>query len=276
MAVFNEMVVTNDGKIQYAKAMAGKKIQFTKVTFGSGNPASQSAAVELKGLVRAEIEGAIESVDTTTTEGVAIITASVNNASLSDELYIKEIGVFCKDPDTGATVMYSYCYSPNDIDVIPSSLSGAVIWKMRIQLAITNVASTTEPTEPTEQSDFIDFTPVITPTAADESVYISEVIAKGRYIVKHGSVTAYYSITGKLTNMEWALSRLTSLKISLPLASTGGVGFHAPMRVVISDGSTILVDVLGSIPSNSNAIDVNYIGTQNGNFSLNFSVQYYS
>lgn len=273
MATFNDMVVTRDGKIQYSKAMAGKKIQFTKVVFGSGNPASQAAAVELKGLVRAEIEGSIESVDTTTTEGVAIITASVNNATLSDELYIKEIGVFCKDPDTNATVMYSYCYSPNDIDVIPSSLSGAVIWKMRIQLAITNVESTTEPTE---QSDFIDFTPVLTPTATDETVYISEVVANGKYIVKHGSVTAYYSITGKLTNMELALSRLTLLKISLPLASTGGVSFHAPMRVVINDGSAILVDALGTIPSNSNAINVNYIGTQNGNFSLNFSVQYYS
>ena len=147
MAKFNQMIVTNVGRLQYAKAMAGKRIVITKVVFGSGSPASQSAASELTSLVRAEITGTIEGVDTTSLEGVAIVTANVNNASLESPLSIKEIGVFCKDPDTSEEVMYAYCYSPNDIDVIPSSGSGTVVWKIRVQLAITNAVGEETPAQ---------------------------------------------------------------------------------------------------------------------------------
>lgn len=272
MAQFNDMIITKGGKFIYAKAMAGKPIAFTKVLFGSGNPVSQTEAEALTGLVRSEIAGAVESINTTSKEGVAIITAAVNNETLNNKLSIKEIGVFCNDPDTGEEVMYAYCYSPNDIDVIPSSAGGVVVWKIRIQLEITNVVAQETPIE---QTDFIDFTPVITQTATDETVYISQVIATGRYTVKHDYVTVYYSVTGKLTNMEAALNELTSLAISLPLASRSGIGVHAPMHVVIDDGTTVLVDVLGEIAPNKEVIDLNYIGTQNGDFRLNFSVQYY-
>lgn len=272
MAQFNDMVITKGGKLIYAKAIAGKAITFTKVLFGSGNPVSQSAVENLTGLVRSEIAGAVESINTTSKEGIAIIMAAVNNESLNDKLAIKEIGVFCKDPDTGNEVMYAYCYSPNDIDIIPSSSGGIVVWKIRIQLEISNVVAQETPIE---QEDFVDFTPVITQTAKDETVYISQVIATGRYTVKHDYVTVYYSITGKLSNMYLALSNLTSLSISLPMASKSGIGVHAPMHVAISDGTTVLVDVFGGVDPNKEVIDLNYIGTQNGNFKLNFSVQYY-
>lgn len=138
MATFTEMIVTDKGKIQYAKAMAGKQIVFTRVAFGEGKPASLAAAEKLTALVGERISGTVESIDTTTEAGVAIIMVSVDNSTLNAAVGIREIGVFNTDPDTGKEVMYSYCYSENDIDVIPSSINGSVIWRMMIRLAITN------------------------------------------------------------------------------------------------------------------------------------------
>lgn len=273
MAVFNDMIVTNDGKIQYAKSMAGKTIEFTKVKFGSGNPANQGKAVELKDLVTSRIEGGIESIDTTTTTGVATIVAYVDNSTLSSKVSIKEIGVFCKDPDTQQEVMYSYCYSPTDIDVIPAASGGSVIWKIRIQLAIANASGGSS--GQTEQSELLSTTPTVTATATDGStVFVSSVIASCKYIEKGGTITAFYDISGVLTNMDKADSVLSSLTISLPKQSKVSSAVNSKMKVVTGENEALLVDIFGVIEKDGLGIAIDYFGEKNGSFRLLFTAQY--
>lgn len=266
MATFNDMIVTNVGKTIYAKVMNGKTITFNRVVFGGGNPASQADAEALTNLVDARIEGAIESIDTATEQGLAVITVSVNNAELDTGIGIKEIGLFCADPDTGASAMYAYAFSPDDIDVIPSNQYGAVVWKMRLQLAITNAAGST-----TTQTESLAFTPVVTPAVADQNVYVSEVQAKGRYIVKSGIVTAFYDVSGRLTNMENAEQGLSDLTISLP-NTAGDSGMVSGTMSVTADGTQTLVDPVGVISGKN--ISMKYMGYQNGTFKLLLVAQY--
>jgi hypothetical protein len=278
MATFNNMIVTNGGKVIYSKAISGKSITFTKAEFGSGIPASQSDAAALGALVDSKIIGAIESIDTTTTAGVAIITVQVNNSALTEALGIREVGIFCKDPDTNADVLYSYMYAPTDIDVIPSNANGVVVWKMRIQLAISNATG-----EATEQSSLVSFTPVLSAVSADGlTVFISEIIAKCSYRVNGKLVTAFYNITGKLSNMLTAENGLERLTIGLPKVSAVKRNLTTPMTITITDdhsliypaGSVILVDILGRIEENSDVIDIDYFGFQSGDFTLDFEITY--
>lgn len=270
MATFNNMIVTNGGKVIYSKAISGKTITFTKAEFGSGAPASQSEAAALGALVDSKIVGAIESIDTTTTAGVAIITVQVNNSTLTEALGIREVGIFCKDPDTNADVLYSYMYSPSDIDVIPSNENGVVVWKMRIQLAISNATG-----ESTEQSSLVAFTPTLTATSADGlTVFVSEIIAKCSYNIKGNLVTVFYNITGKLSNMESAADGLSSLTLSLPKQSAIDSTVAATMTVIDSENTAVLVDVSGVIAKGGLVIDFDYFGAQSGDFSLNLTAVY--
>jgi Tfp pilus assembly major pilin PilA len=270
MATFNNMLVTNGGKLIYAKAMSGKTIIFNRVAFGSGNPATQAVAETLTQLRKPEIEGTIEAIDTTTTAGVAIITVQVNNAAIDKAIGIKEIGLFCADPDTAEPVLYAYCFSPNDIDVIPSNVNGAVIWKMRLQLEISN-ATLAE----TKQTEVLSNTPVVTAVSADGlTPYVSEISATGKYLVKNEIVTLMYEITGKLSNMESAENGLTSLSISIPRSPKINSTVCAQMRVTTDEGNDILVDVTGEIKAGSYKISIDYFGSTNGNFALLLSATY--
>ena len=85
MATFNNIIVTNEGKRQYAKAIAGKTIVFTKAMLGSGAPESATAAEKLTYLVVPRITGAIQ-IDTETLDGVAIVSVSLSNVELQEPL----------------------------------------------------------------------------------------------------------------------------------------------------------------------------------------------
>jgi hypothetical protein len=113
------------------------------------------------------------------------------------------------------------------------------------------------------------FTPVVTPTATDSTVFVSEVVASAKYVARGNLISVMYNISGKLTNMTSAEAKLSSLTISLPKASAMAQSITAPMKV-----GNILVDVMGRIDANSNVIDIDYFGQQNGTFTLNFEVTY--
>ena len=137
MAKYNSMVVTNVGKNIYAKAIAGKTIEFTKAVVGSGKPDSQADAENLSNLVEPELQGAIE-IDTTSQPNKAIITVSLSNETLQQPLSIQELGLFCKDPDTNQEVMYAYCFAEDEADVIPAIIDGDMVWRMQLVVYITN------------------------------------------------------------------------------------------------------------------------------------------
>lgn len=268
MATFNNMIVTSGGKSIYAKAIAGKTIKFTKAMVGTGKANSQEEAEALTALKSPNLTGAI-TIDATSKAGVAIVTISIDNSTITDPLEISEVGLFCKDPDTNREVMYSYCYAPKDKDVIPAITDGETVWKMQLQVYISNAASSSSGS--TSQTEILTFAPVVTPLA---SGFVSGVTASGEYVVKGNLVTAFYKITGTLANMENAESGLSALTISLPKASVVNCGVSGRMTVTDSGNNKTLVLVSGEIAENGQVVNMDYFGKQNGSFSLLMTVQY--
>lgn len=264
MAVYNNFVVTNDGRKQYAKAISGTKLTFTQIKLGTGKPTGN--AEELTNVVSLSASANIVSIDTATVEGEARIAIELSNADIQTAIGIREIGVFCKAEDDNTEVMYAYAHSDTDIDVIPSSSYGVVTWKMTIALAITSAEARTGG----GSSLFAEFTPVITVTPKTAgSVFVEAVPKVCKYSNVNGIVTAFYNVIGTLYTMENSAEGITSFKISLPQSAS----LDAPILCNLVVGDTI-VDVEAKVDSANNVIDVQYFGTVNGLFTLTALAQY--
>ncbi len=269
MAKFNEMIITTVGKSIYAKAIAGQTIEFTKAVVGNGRPSDLAAAEALTNVVSPRINASIE-IDTASKEGIAIVNAAVNNSTLGEDVEICEIGLFCKDPDTSEEVMYSYAYAPNSSDVIPSRNSGEMMWMIQLFVYVENATG-----YGSSQSDATMFIPTVTATAANGStVFLSDISAYVRYVINGSLLTAFYNITGVLSNMENAASGLSSVTISLPRSSAVDCAVRGRMLVIDSNDAQILVDATGVIASGGSTIALDYLGEQNGDFSLLLTVNY--
>lgn len=264
MATYNNFIVTNEGRKQYAKAISGTKLTFTQIKLGTGKPTGTPE--ELTDVVALSVSANITSVDTTTVEGVARITIEISNDTIQTAIGIREIGVFCKSEDDNTEVLYAYAYSDTDIDVIPSSSYGVVTWKMTVALAITNAeANITD-----IANIFAYFTPTVTVTPAVQGTIFADVIAGDcRYANVNGMVTAFYNLTGTLYTMANYVEGITSFKISLPQ----GASLNAPILCNLVVGDTI-IDVEAKVDAANDVIDVQYFGTINGAFALTAVAQY--
>lgn len=264
MATYNNFIVTNNGRKQYAKAIAGTKLTFTQIKLGTGKPTG--APEELTDIIALSAKANITSIDTTTETGVARITIEISNENIQTAIGIREIGVFCKNADDNTEVMYAYAYSDSDIDIIPSSSFGVVTWKMTVALAITNAeANITDIT-----NVFAYFTPTVTVTPAVQGTIFADVIVGDcKYSNVNGMVTAFYNLTGTLYTMANYVEGITSFKISLPQ----GASLNAPVLCNLVVGDTI-VDVEAKVDKANDVIDVQYFGTVNGAFTLTAVAQY--
>lgn len=271
MAKFNDMIITNVGKTIYAKAIAGQTIEFTKAVVGNGKPANPAETETLTNVVSPRLNASIE-IDTTSRTGIAIVNASVDNRTLGEDIEICELGLFCKDPDTNKEVLYSYTYAPNSSDVIPSVNSGEMIWRVQLLVYIENATG-----GGSGQSSTTSFTPTVAATVADGSTvnnFISDISANVQYVISGSLLTAFYNVTGVLSNMESAASGLSSVSISLPRSSAVECAVIGRMLVIDSNDEQIIVDVTGVIASGGSAIVLDYLGAQDGDFSLLLTVQY--
>ena len=270
MAKFNEMIITTVGQSIYAKAIAGQTIEFTKAVVGNGKPADLTAAEALTNVVSPRLNASIE-IDTKSKEGIAIVNVSIDNSTLGEDVEISELGLFCKDPDTNKEVLYLYTYAPSSSDVIPSVNSGEMVWRVQLLVYIKNATG-----NGSDQSTATAFTPTVSATVADGSTvsFISDIAASVQYVINGSVVTAFYNITGVLSNMESAASGLTSVSISLPRSSAVECAVMGRMLVIDNNDEQIVVDVTGVIASGGSAIVLDYLGAQDGDFSLLLTAQY--
>lgn len=264
MALYNDFIVTNEGRKQYAKAIAGTVLTFTQVKLGTGTPTAPTE--ELTDIVSLAASANIASIDTTTQEGVARITIELSNANIQTALGIREIGVFCKNAVDNTEVLYAYAHSEADIDVIPSSAYGVYTWKMTVALAIANATASTGG----GSSLFAKFTPTVNITPAVAGTTFADVVAGDcRYSNVNGMITAFYNLTGTLYTMGNSIEGVTSFKISLPQSAS----LNAPLLCNLVVGDTI-VDVEAKIDAANDVIDVQYFGTISGAFTLTALAQY--
>ncbi len=125
------MILTNAGRNLLAKALTGKTLLFTKAAVGNGDLGSKDPKT-LTALISYKKELPIQSMNTTGTLGTAEVVLEMTNKGLTQGFFVKEYGLFARDPDTNSEILYAYrnmgneagyLEGDNGVDIISYTLS---------------------------------------------------------------------------------------------------------------------------------------------------------
>ncbi len=121
MAQFNGMQITNAGRNVIAKAITGKVLKFTRGVAGTGFLPEGQDVNELENLIAPFREMQIAEVEMTSHTGTAKVLLVLSNKELQTGFFLREIGLFAEDPDTGQEILYGYSNAGNTADFMPAS-----------------------------------------------------------------------------------------------------------------------------------------------------------
>ena len=119
MAQFGGVILTNAGRNILAKALTGKPLVFTKAWAGKGFLPDGAKVEEFTDLVEPHRVVEIKEMSIPPAIGTAKISLEMTNKELTEGFFLREIGLFAEDPDTGTEVMYGYCNAGEYPDYVP-------------------------------------------------------------------------------------------------------------------------------------------------------------
>lgn len=140
MAVYGQMVLTDQGLALYAKAQTGVKLTFSRLQIGSGKLASGQDPTKLTALIAPIANIAINSI--TSSGNTSTVRGVFENSGLNDPTYSCELGLFAQDPDAGE-ILYSYVNAGDNGDTLPPISSGPFSEQYQIDAAIGNATDVT-------------------------------------------------------------------------------------------------------------------------------------
>ena len=108
MANFPGLILTADGRNLQAKAQIGQPLQFLRVALGDGS--APSAPESLTALVNERQSLSIHSFELLG-DGTSKLRAIMTNQGVEVGFFVREIGVYARDPDTQQERLYSYSNS---------------------------------------------------------------------------------------------------------------------------------------------------------------------
>jgi len=153
LAQYSTMVITELGKILYAKAQTGKPLVYTKMQIGSGQVSGDPS--NLTNLVQPV--GDPFPISSFAVNGdTAQIKAVFENTNITQIAYTCELGIFANDPDYGE-ILYAYANAGSNGDYIPPIAAGPYSREFQINVAIgkaTSVTATIPPAAYVTVSDF--------------------------------------------------------------------------------------------------------------------------
>lgn len=139
------LMLTKQGKLLQAKAIAGSTLTITKMKLGSGIIPDGVSPEDLTDLIQPKQALGLTAISVN--GGLAKIQSIVTNAELSEGYYIRECGVFANDPDVGE-IMYAIMTDTSP-DFLPSASSSVVISEeFSINVVTENMANITAIIDP--------------------------------------------------------------------------------------------------------------------------------
>ncbi|WP_170968136.1 phage tail protein [Halomonas sp. 15WGF] len=117
MANFPGLILTADGRNLQAKAQIGQPLQFLRVALGDGNAPDNPES--LSALVNERQSLSIHSFELLG-DGTSKLRAIMTNQGLEVGFFVREIGVYARDPDTQQERLYSYSNSAEQSDFLPA------------------------------------------------------------------------------------------------------------------------------------------------------------
>ena len=103
------MILTVQGRNLIAKALTGKELLFTRAYVGDGVLRSGQDPAALTALISPKKELPIQSMNLTGAIGTAEVVLEMSNKNLTTGFFVREYGLFARDPDTQSEVLYAYC-----------------------------------------------------------------------------------------------------------------------------------------------------------------------
>lgn len=142
MSNWGKPVLTKQGLKLQAKVDAGNAMQLTKCRLGSGTIGSGQQLEDLTELVAPVQTLPIASVTYSDDSHACIISAVTDNSTVTTGYYLRELGIYAKDPDDGE-ILYAVA-SDSEPDFIPAKGTSTVIsQEIGVALTFANAANVT-------------------------------------------------------------------------------------------------------------------------------------
>ena len=142
MSNWGKPVLTKQGLKLQAKVDAGNAMQLTKCRLGSGTIGSGQQLEDLTELVAPVQTLPIASVTYSDDSHACIISAVTDNSTVTTGYYLREFGIYAKDPDDGE-ILYAVA-SDSEPDFIPAKGTSTVIsQEIGVALTFANASNVT-------------------------------------------------------------------------------------------------------------------------------------
>lgn len=142
MSNWGKPVLTKQGLKLQAKVDAGSRMQLTKCMLGSGTLSSGQSLENLTGLIAPVQTLSIASISYSENNGACVITAVTDNSNVSTGYYLREFGIFARDPNNGE-ILYAVAQDANPDYIPPSGTSAVVSQEIGVALSFSNAANVT-------------------------------------------------------------------------------------------------------------------------------------
>jgi len=142
MSNWGKPVLTKQGLKLQAKVDAGSRMQLTKCMLGSGMLSSGQSLENLIGLITPVQTLPISSISYSENNGACVITAVTDNSNVSTGYYLREFGIFARDPNDGE-ILYAVAQDANPDYIPPSGTSAVVSQEIGVALSFSNAANVT-------------------------------------------------------------------------------------------------------------------------------------
>lgn len=119
MGDFTGTILTNRGRNLIAKAQTGVTLNFTRIGLGDGVWPQGTDPATLTALVNEKKSISIQSLQVTG-DGTSRLRFVLTNTGLTAGFFIREIGIFANDPDSGE-ILYAVTYASDKADYIPAA-----------------------------------------------------------------------------------------------------------------------------------------------------------
>ncbi len=141
MAEFTGLTLTNNGYALQTKAQAGTKLQFTRVALGDGVLPSGTQLNTLTALINEKQSSAISNLSVGNKS--VQIKANFSNKNLTENYYLRELGIFANDPDQGE-ILYAIANAGDAADYMPAYDGAETIEQVfTIDLSVGSAANVT-------------------------------------------------------------------------------------------------------------------------------------
>lgn len=142
MSNWGKPVLTKQGLKLQAKVDAGSRMQLTKCMLGSGTLSSGQSLENLTGLITPVQTLSIASISYSENNGACVITAVTDNSNVSTGYYLREFGIFARDPNDGE-ILYAVAQDANPDYIPPSGTSVVVSQEIGVALSFSNAVNVT-------------------------------------------------------------------------------------------------------------------------------------